>query len=177
MDSPLYRIKGTIHGTLLCTHFGLSLLSCVRFFGTRIDGMRHNYSKTMVYLGQFGKQINEAQLFDIMLLAEHYPVKLLKQGTSCTNMDDLHYWQNHHSKNKTIQHVPPNIAGNKTTHYAFDLRDLCPQLPVLTLVSLDLNEMMLMVCFCQQDIIFSCCPSISHKAAGTKCATVRCSRR
>ena len=42
----------------------------------------------MVYLGQFGKQINEAQLFDIMLLAEHYLMKVLKQGTSCTNMDD-----------------------------------------------------------------------------------------
>ena len=27
---------------------------------------------TMVHLSQFGKQINEAQLFDIMLLAEHY---------------------------------------------------------------------------------------------------------
>ena len=57
-----------------------------------------------------------------------------------------------------------NIAGNKTTHYAFDLCDPCPQVPVLTLVSLDLNEMLLMVCFCQKDI-FSFCPSISHKAA------------
>ena len=36
-------------------------------------------SDPMVYLGQFGKQINEAQLFDIILLAERYLVKLLKQ--------------------------------------------------------------------------------------------------
>ena len=45
----------------------------------------------MVYLCQFGKQMNETQLVDIMLLAEHYPANTLKQGTSCTNMDDLHY--------------------------------------------------------------------------------------
>ena len=43
VDLPVYRIKGTIHGVLLCTHFGISLQSCVRFFGTRVDGLRHNY--------------------------------------------------------------------------------------------------------------------------------------
>ena len=55
-------------------------------------GTKHDVIKAdpMVYLGQFGKQINEDQLFDIMLLGEHYLVKVLKQGTSCTNMDDLH---------------------------------------------------------------------------------------
>ena len=62
----------------------------------------------MVYLGQFGKQINEAQWFDIMLLAEHYLVKVLKQVTSCTNMDDFHYC----------------IAGNKTTEYGHIMRSI-----------------------------------------------------
>ena len=40
----------------------------------------------MVYLGQFGKQINEAQLSDITLLAEQYLMKVLKQGTSWTQL-------------------------------------------------------------------------------------------
>ncbi len=41
---------------------------------TSKTGTRHAVIKAdpMVYLDQFGKQINEAQLFDIMLLAEHY---------------------------------------------------------------------------------------------------------
>ena len=84
-------------------HFGISILSCVRFFGTAAHalmgcvktskvGKKHAVIKadTMVYLGKFGKQINEAELFDIMLLAEHCLVKVLKQGTPCTTMDDLH---------------------------------------------------------------------------------------
>ena len=66
----------------------------------------------MVHLGQVGKQINQAQLFDNMLLAEHYLVKILKQGTSCTTVDDVHYWQYHHSKNKTIQQLPPISQEN-----------------------------------------------------------------
>ena len=69
----------------------------------------------MVYLGQFGKQINEAQLFDILLLAEHCLVKVLDKGTSCTPMDHNHYWQYHHSKNKENPAATNNIAGNKTS--------------------------------------------------------------
>ena len=41
-------------------------------------------SDPIVYLGQVGRQNNEAQLFDIMRLAERYLGKLLKQGPSCT---------------------------------------------------------------------------------------------
>ncbi len=67
----------------------------------------------IVYFGQFGKQINEAQLFGIMLLAEHYLMKVLKQGTSCTNMDDLHYWQYHHSKNQIIEQLPPTLRETR----------------------------------------------------------------
>ena len=32
---------------------------------------------------------------------------MLKLETSCTTMDGLRCWQYHHSKNKTIQHLPP----------------------------------------------------------------------
>ena len=75
LDSSLFRIW---------THYGISLLSCVRFFGTAVYalmgcvktsnvGTNHAVIKgNPIYLGQFGKQINEAELFDIMLLAEHY---------------------------------------------------------------------------------------------------------
>ena len=77
-------------GKLLCTHFGLCVLSCLRvLMGCDITskvGTKHAVIKAdpIVYLGQFGKQINQAHLFDITLLAEHYLVKVLKQGTSCT---------------------------------------------------------------------------------------------
>ena len=69
-------------------------MGCVK---TSKVGTKHAAIKAdpMVYLGQFGKQINEVELFDIMLLAEQYLVNVLKQGTSCTHMDDLHYWQYH----------------------------------------------------------------------------------
>ena len=43
------------------------------------------------YLGRFGKHINEDELFDAVLQAEHYLVKVLKQGTPCTTMDGLRY--------------------------------------------------------------------------------------
>ena len=92
LDSPLFRIKGTIHGICHCTHFGIRLLSCVRFFGTAAHvlmgcvktskvGTKHAVIKAdqMVYLDQFGKQISEAKLFDVMLLTEHCLVKVLKQ--------------------------------------------------------------------------------------------------
>ena len=59
------------------------------------------------YIGRFGKHINEDELFDAVLQAEHYLVKVLKQGTPCTTMDGLRYWQYHHIKNKTIQQLPP----------------------------------------------------------------------
>ena len=42
LDSPLYRNNGTIYDMLLCTHFGISVLSCVRFLDKCIDGMIYN---------------------------------------------------------------------------------------------------------------------------------------
>ena len=75
LDSPLFRIKGTIHGICHCTHFVISLLSCVGFFGTAARGFiecvktskvgtKHAVVKadSMVYLGQFGKQL-KAKLY------------------------------------------------------------------------------------------------------------------
>ena len=96
LDSPLFRIKETIHGICHCTHLGISILNCVRFFGpaahdligcvktSKVGTKQAVKKQKIVYLGQLGKQINEAELFDIMLLAGHGLVNVLKQGTPCT---------------------------------------------------------------------------------------------
>ena len=67
-------------------------------------GTKHAVIKAdpLVYLGQFWGPIVWYHV------ASRTPiVKVLKLGTSCTTMDGLRYWQYHHSKNKTIQHLPP----------------------------------------------------------------------
>ena len=81
-------------------------------------GTKHAAKKAdpSVYLGQFGKQINEDELFDVMLQAEHYLTKVLKQGTPCTTMDGIRYWQNDHSKNKTIQQLPSTLQETRLLH-------------------------------------------------------------
>ena len=123
----------------------------------------------IVYFGQFGKQINEAQLFGIMLLAEHCLVKVLNQGTSCTPIWTT-FTIGSTAITKTRQFSSYHQYRGKQD-YTLCAQSTQPvstwtvsQVPVLTLVCLSLNEMMLIVCFFQEGM-YSCCPTISHKVA------------
>ena len=80
------------HLTRTCLYWGISL---------------ENVALPRLDIGQFGTQINEDELCDVMVQAEHYLAKVLKHGTPSTTIDVLRYWQYHHSKNKTIQQLPP----------------------------------------------------------------------
>ena len=146
-------------------------------------GTKHGAIKAdpVKYLSQFGKESSEAQLCVMVSKAEEYLVKVLKQGTSCKTMDSLRAWQYHHSKNITIQQLPPTSRET----YLHILRAIYAtriQLNCLTGATVDprlfgfessrMDDMLLPqrdVKLLPDDLFPSC--------ACAKCATIRCSCR
>ena len=146
-------------------------------------GTKHGAIKAdpVKYLSQFGKESSEAQLCVTVSKAEEYLVQVLKQGTSCKTMDSLRAWQYHHSKNITIQQLPPTSRET----YLHILRAIYAtriQLNCLTGATVDprlfgfessrMDDMLLP----QRDV--KLLPDdLPPSCACAKCATIRCSCR
>ena len=78
-------------------------------FGTKSAALKVN---SYTFLKDFGVS-SEGPRESVLESAEKYLVQVLKKGTQCLTMDQLRNYQYHHSKNFSIEHLPPTSHATK----------------------------------------------------------------
>src|SRR2546425_7477372 len=69
---------------------------------TKLGGLK---ADSVAYLHGFGKCLSKDE--DCMNRAESYLVQVIKNGATFETMDDLSYWMCDHSKDCSVQSLPP----------------------------------------------------------------------